>query len=604
MPLTITQRPDQFNNWSAAFNPVVFKAQRKDYPITAVTSSGGALRISVTGDLTTLTAAKGGAVVAGSVLWVATDNGVYGAAYTVVTCTHLSGVSTVTFGAGTYTAAATTGYINLQQRTGYNVQVRIFAGNGAVSSSSLFTMSFTPTKSGAILADVSQLKSYMSPQLWNNFGITNLSEAYKVRNNASTSLKAHIQYTEVWTSSAETETSDSANPFFVVYGARQVWSQYGGYLKEYSDATNRKFLTPFTQPHAWLNKPFTLSFIDPSPSGTTRTYVKKTRYYSNGSLWGSTYDLSDYSAGTPNPSVFESFEDLGIHYALLHDKQDSSGTISWTIPSYTGNQTITGTTGTSNNLIFPLYLTPNIAYSIVINVTVTTGAATINLSGKELNGTNRFSLSQSAPVGTYDLTFSGTPTQHTHFIGLSATFATSSTITINSITVHDIPQNGRIEYQLVTQGFAYYPITETVVSETLVVQVEDACTPSVHLVWKNHLGGDSSWCFDFNQTFTVNADKMKKIRSSKLYADAVTYNDVLGLSELVSSGEIYDVPVTELTSSVRDLQERSGANVLAFDDSGNYVGVVVKDSDISSDTSRSQHSISVTIQYPETIHPQ
>ena len=451
MPLTLTQRPDQFNNWSAVFNPVVFKMQRKDYNITAVASSAGALQITVNTNLTTLTTAKGGPVVAGSVLWVATDNGIYNAAYSVVSVTNAAS-SVVTFGAGTYTAAATTGFINLQQRTGYNVQVRIFAGNGAVSTSALFTMSFTPTKSGAILADVSQLKSYMSPQLWNNFGITNLSEAYKVRNNTSTSLKAHIQYTEVWTSSAETETSDSANPFFVVYGARQVWSQYGGYLKEYSDATNRKFLTPFTQPHAWLNKPFTLSFIDPSPSGSARTYVKKTRYYSNGTLWGSTYDLSDYSNGTPNPSVFESFEDLGIHYALLHDKQDTSGTIFWTIPSYTGSQTITGTTGTSNNLIFPLYLTPNIAYQIVINVTVATGAATINLSGKELNGVNRFSLSQAAPVGTYDLTFGGTPTLHTHFIGLSATFATSSTITINSIVVHDIPQNGRIEYQLVTQG--------------------------------------------------------------------------------------------------------------------------------------------------------
>lgn len=603
MPLTLTQRPDQFNNWSAVFNPVVFKMQRKDYNITAVASSGGALQITVNTNLTTLTAAKGGAVVAGSVLWVSTDNGVYNAAYSVVSVTNAAS-SVVTFGAGTYTAAATTGFINLQQRTGYNVQVRIFAGNGAVSSSSLFTMSFTPNKSGAILADVSQLKAYMTPLMFSNFGITNLSEAYKVKSNSGTSLKAHIQYTEVWTSSAETETSDSANPFFVVYGARQVWSQYGGYLKEYSDATGRKFLTPFTQPRAWINKPFTLSFIDPAPSGTARTYVKKTRYYENGNLWGSTYDLSDYSGGTPNPSVFESFEDLGIHYALLHDKQDTSGTIFWTIPSYTGSQTITGTTGTSNNLIFPLYLTPNIAYSIVVNVTVTTGAATINLSEKELNGTNRFSLSQSAPVGTYDLTFSGTPTQHTHFIGLSATFSTSSTITINSITIHDIPQNGRIEYQLVTQGSAYYPITETIISETLVVLVEDACTPSAHLVWKNHLGGESSWCFAFNQTFNIKADKTKKIRTDKLYADLITYNDLLGLSELASSGDVYDVPVTELTSSVRDLQERSGTNVLAFDDAGNYVGVVVSDSSLSSDTYRSRHSASVSIQYPEIIHPQ
>jgi hypothetical protein len=59
-----------------------------------------------------------------------------------------------------------------------------------------------------------------------------------------------------------------------------------------------------------------------------------------------------------------------------------------------------------------------------------------------------------------------------------------------------------------------------------------------------------------------------------------------------------------LTSSIIDTQERSGANVTAIDDSGNYVGVVVSDTNFSSDTSKSVHQISLTIQYPEIIHPQ
>lgn len=603
MSVTLTQRPNAYNNWNAGFNPVLFKGQRKDYTITAVASSAGALQITVSTNLTTLTTAKGGAVTAGSVLWVTTDNGVYNGAYTVVTCTNAAS-SVVTFAAGTYTSAATTGYINLQQRTGYSVKVGIYAGNGAVSTSALFYMSFTPTKSGLVTMDISQLRTYLSPELFSALSTTtNLSNAYRCKNNAFTSYKAHIQYTEVWTSSAETEVSDSANPFFIVYGAMQIPSTYGGYLKEYSDATGRKFLSRFSNPRIYSGKKFTLSFIDPSPSGTSRTYIKKSRYDAEGLFWGATYDLSDYSAGTPNPSVFENFEDGTYQYRILSDIQDAAGTISWTGLTYTGTPSASGSAGaTSNGINYFANINTTHTYTIRVNVTVSgTGAVTLGVRGKQLSGTNTFTLTQSAAVGTNTYTFLGTPSTDCHIINIYATFPNTATITINSVTLESLPTDGWIDYQIVTMTSSY-TVVETIVSETLRVYFAEYCEPSVQLFWKNSLGGDSSFLFPYNQESTIKINSNKKSFKSKLFSDSITSDHINGLSDLIGIGDEYDNSITEFTSSIIRSQNRIGQNVIAITSIGQIIGVVVDEVKLDYSTNNKGNFISISISYPEIFH--
>jgi len=603
MPLTITQRPDQNTNWNAVFNPVVFKMQRKDYNITAVANSGGALQITVNTNLTTLTTAKGGPVVAGSVLWVQTDNGVYNAAYTVVTVTNVAS-SVVTFGAGTYTSAATTGFINLQQRAGYYVAARVFAGNGAVSSSSLFTMNFTPNKSGFLLMDFSQLKTFLTPSISTTLlGTTNATGGWKTLNNAGTSYKAHIQYTEIWTSSAETEVSDSANPFFVAHAARRVRDAFGGYMKPYSDTgTTRKFLTRFNEPRAWLGKEFLMSYIDPAPNGTSRTYLKKTRYDATGLFWGATYDLGNYASGTPNPSIFDNAEDFGQVYRLQNDIQDASGTSSWTGVTYGGTPSVTASTGTSNGLNYFMDIETTHVYTLKVNVTVATAGVTINMRGKEYNGTNAFSLSQSAAVGTSTLTFQGTPSVHCHIINLSATFTTSATVTINSVTIETVPDDGWIDYQLVTMT-STYTVVETPVSESLRVYLSSPCSPSVQLVWKNSLGGDSTWVFQYNQEGELTSNKEGVYLRTKLFADDLTQNETEAMSDLLSSSEAYENNITELTSSVYGTQSVNGKSVFAITDDGTIFSVIVVASDLKYETRKRKNQVTLVIQLPQLFMP-
>lgn len=261
MALTVTQRPStsisgNTSRWNAAKNPIVYKMTRKDYNITAVANSGGALRITVNTNLTTLTTAQGGPVVVGATMWVTTDNGVYNALYTVVTVTNAAN-SVVTFGASTYTSAATTGYINLTQRTNYRVSVQVLNAANVVLS----TLSYSPDRAGLLTMDVSN-------PLLNNLSVDNVADyvtGFTTNDETTAYVKFYIKYQELWTNSAESVTDDVANQFFALYGARQVGELYGGNLAEYVNYENAtplaKFLTRFDRPVLWRGYPFSITTI-------------------------------------------------------------------------------------------------------------------------------------------------------------------------------------------------------------------------------------------------------------------------------------------------------------------------------------------------------
>jgi hypothetical protein len=274
MPITVNQRPSTLisgntSRWNAAKNPVVYKFVRKDYNITAVANSGGALQITVNANLATLTSAQGGPVVTGSVLYVNTDNGVYNGFYTVVTCTNAAN-SVVTFGASTYTAAATTGYINLNQRTNYYIAVDVCNG---VSNAVITSMRYAPARDGNILADV-------AGPLINSIGVDNVFD-YSLSTVTSDETTAYInfyvKYTEVWTGSSNAQTDDVANKFYALYGARQIGDGYGGNLAEYVAFENgtpkAKFLTAFSRATLWMGYPFSLSIITSDNVTSTSNFI-------------------------------------------------------------------------------------------------------------------------------------------------------------------------------------------------------------------------------------------------------------------------------------------------------------------------------------------
>jgi hypothetical protein len=269
MSLTVTQRPSttisgNTSKWNAAKNPIVYKMIRKDFNITNVANSGGALQITVNTNLTTLTTAQGGPVVIGAKLYVDIDSGFGDGGYnrdvyTVVSVTNAAS-SVVTFGAGTFVSAAvTTGYINLMQRASYQVKARVWPIN-VLYPKVLGSLAYSCDKAGNVLIDVSTIVK-------SNADLDNISDytlSGSIYTDTST-LYFYIDYQETWQNHANSITDDSANPFLAINGAKQIGEAYGGNLAEYVCYENAtplaKFLTKFTRPSIWRDYPFSLSLL-------------------------------------------------------------------------------------------------------------------------------------------------------------------------------------------------------------------------------------------------------------------------------------------------------------------------------------------------------
>ena len=254
MSLIVTQRPQtaiQSNTCkhSAVGNPILYKFQREDYQTNSLTNSAGNLQIVITGDLTS-------EISTGASLYFRSDNGVYDSYYTVSTITYSAPDTTITFSGG-YTAAGTTGFINLASRLNYKAEIEVWDNLDAVLIS---TLKVSPDRRGVILVDVSSvLKNEMSGQYIFEFTMNRDQQTERFKN-------FYIKYRSVWIGGSISQTSDSGNTFWGVFGSRQIGSKYNGFMAEYvsfSTAGTRlpEFLTTFTRPKLFRHMPWTISAI-------------------------------------------------------------------------------------------------------------------------------------------------------------------------------------------------------------------------------------------------------------------------------------------------------------------------------------------------------
>ncbi len=253
MSLTVNTRPSatfQGNTCkhSAVGNPILYKMTRKDYTTATIANSGGNLRITRASDLTA-------EIEVGDELYFRSDNGIYDDYYTVLTISYSAPDTTITFDGG-YTAAGTTGFINLATRLNYKVEVEVWNNTGPEL---LGTFRVSPDSRGEVVIDVRRV-------LWANmttvdgYNYTTSTEPLTGRYK-----NFYIKYTELWIGSANSATNDSANTFYGVYGARQIGSKYNGFLSDYAcyetpSTELAKFLTPFT-PAIWKTLPFAICHL-------------------------------------------------------------------------------------------------------------------------------------------------------------------------------------------------------------------------------------------------------------------------------------------------------------------------------------------------------
>jgi hypothetical protein len=465
MSLTVTQRPSttiggNTSRWNAAKNPIVYKMQRKDYIFTSATRNGSnQLVFTAPTNLTTLTAAQGGPVLPGAKIYV--NNNTFGeisAVFTVLTCTNVAN-SIVTTVETVPAFLGTAGWVNLFQRTNYRVQVGIYnAANSLIS-----TLVYSPDKSGNVIIDV-------STPLLNTLSVDNLANyvtGFVTQDETTAYIKFYIRYTEAWTNSTETETNDSANQFFALYGARQIGDLYGGNLADYVcyEVTPplAKFLTKFDQPSIWRGYPFSIHTIT-SDNATTNTNFEGT-------------------------------------YTTI-----TAAFISTFMPAKASNP---------GKLI---RLSPNNALAIPSNAEY-----------------------------------------------LSLVFSN----TIENLT------------------------------EIKTLRIKDPCSNPILLWWRNSLGGDAFWMFQFNQSYSYRYDNGRKAKRYVLFASNLSLNEFDAINELNTLGEVYEPAYTELTTSINKSQARIGSQVYMMDATGKKTGVIVIPTEPSTKTRFNLHKIQITIELPE-----
>jgi len=239
------------SRWNAAFNPVFFKFQRKDFEVTSVTLGVfGNISVAVQADLSGVTAANGSTP--GDYVYINTT--LYKGTYQVVSVSV--GVLVL---ACPYTANDTLGFVNINSlKKAYSVQMIITYVDPISGNMNNLQCAFQPNTDGSINADLSYfLQTLLSPTDGSNYSAVNYRDM-----NLSASYT--VKYAEQWTGGIVSWVT-LPSPFYVVYAAKQLGDTWGGNLAQYVSFQNgfqpAKWLTDFAVPVYNPGMPFDLGFI-------------------------------------------------------------------------------------------------------------------------------------------------------------------------------------------------------------------------------------------------------------------------------------------------------------------------------------------------------
>ncbi|MFB9842994.1 hypothetical protein [Mucilaginibacter ginsenosidivorans] len=247
------------SRWNAAFNPIVFTYQRKDFEVTSVsndTLSGKAL-ISLNAALSDPD--TGYTVLPGDMVYVNAGN--YKGIYEVNSITGNALLIETAFNGDA------TGFININRlRPYYKLITRITYQDPLSGQQKTITATNRPGNTGLVKADFSNfLQSLLRPKDDSDYTEVkhrdlNLSASYQ------------IQYAESWddgtTGGHTSDFISVSNPYYVVYAAKQLGQLNGGNLAAYvpfgtitEGLPLAKWITDFDEPAFSNGYPFDISFI-------------------------------------------------------------------------------------------------------------------------------------------------------------------------------------------------------------------------------------------------------------------------------------------------------------------------------------------------------
>lgn len=262
------------SRWNAAFNPVIFTYQRRDFEVTGALIDTATLkvRINVNADLSAVEAQLNAQP--DSPIYIYINAAPYIGTYKVVSADSNSIVLDTPHNNG---SDPVTGFININLlRPYYKIFTTITYFDPNTGNYTTITSTNRPDNQGIVRADISNfLQSILrakddSTYTTTNFRDTNLSASYT------------IQYADNYDDgTVDGKTSDYINidaPYYVTYTARQLRSPNGGNLAEYvpfpASSAPAKWVTDFTEPVYSNAYPFDISFIYSEALAGRQLYYK------------------------------------------------------------------------------------------------------------------------------------------------------------------------------------------------------------------------------------------------------------------------------------------------------------------------------------------
>ncbi|HEY8783942.1 MAG TPA: hypothetical protein VIM16_20100 [Mucilaginibacter sp.] len=265
------------SRWNAAFNPVIFTYQRKDFEVTAVTldTLSGNAAVAVNCDTSAIAraiAANNQAAANAAALDVVliNNNPVYvylnAGAYTGTIQVN-SVTATGNLILNTPYVSTATGFININLlKPYYQIRTQITYQDPISGQTNTITSTNRPDNTGLIKAEVSNfLQSLLRAKDSGNFTQINYRDS-----NLSASYQ--IAYAEYWdgklTGNQTLTYIPITNPYYVLYAAKQLGDKYGGNLAAYvpfrsvTDSSQlAKWVTDFAEPVYSNGYPFDIGFI-------------------------------------------------------------------------------------------------------------------------------------------------------------------------------------------------------------------------------------------------------------------------------------------------------------------------------------------------------
>lgn len=603
MSLTVTQRPNQNTVWVAAKMPVIYKMTRKDFTWTTLVTSAGNTSIQIAGNQTAN-------FVTGDTIWLQSDDGAYSASGTVVSSAF--GAATTVITTVPYVANNATGYINLtSRRPNYYVKTDVYK---SVDNTLAGSVNYYPTKKGLLTIDVSQpLHNVLDPSIASIPAIASTADKLILQDSNITE-GFYIKYTEVWTGSGNSATDDSGNISYAIYGARQLGVNSLGQGNDayYGDYVNLKALTNLDSLLLAQNEIYSLSYI--SANGGNNDWIRKKWIGPDGNIICSTYlkstDATAIFTSVPK-SVYTLFQKFSFIESLTPDRNIAViGTIDWTSNSIT---LVTGTTSKAWSAILFVAQNKSISLSYDMGLSGNGIPVGINLylfdsSGTVLINTVLFTQATGNRTGSVTITNSGGA--DAYFIGFDFANPTGAnkTLSINSLSI-DVSQSStvnisKVEFTGLTIASGT-PYNETGLLFAAIQGNIMQCTKNpITLMWRNSLGGQSSWVFNFSQDLVYKLQDIFKNGWLTVYDNNVTYAQYNALHDLFTLGQIYQTPIIEFTTSIDKTEARIGQQVYYVylaDNIINKLGVVVIPSENRTITKRNKHLFAATIELPEVF---